>query len=113
MDSKPPVRWIEPYFAEDDLWQYFEIDEEGWVLRQVDLVGEYRTPTTAASRAELPRAHIDGLEAVQRYESEFGVLSDAPIPSGDLVPPIRDIGAELFEEIWIRARTRLSSRHGR
>jgi hypothetical protein len=51
---KPPVRWLNSHWDEDVLF-FFEADEDGWVLRQVELCGPDRTPTVAASLAEWAR----------------------------------------------------------
>ena len=34
---KPPVRWTRAYWDEEDIRFFFETDEDGWVLRPVEL----------------------------------------------------------------------------
>ncbi|MFF8387359.1 hypothetical protein ACF053_27465 [Streptomyces kanasensis] len=29
--------WVRCYWDEEDTWFYFEVDAEGWVIRQVEL----------------------------------------------------------------------------
>lgn len=62
MDAlKPAVRWLKSYWDEEDVLYFFEADEDGWVLRQVELRGPDRTPAVAAYLAEWPDANRDGL----------------------------------------------------
>jgi hypothetical protein len=53
---KPAVRWLRSYWDEEDVRYFFEADEDGWVLRQVELRGKDRTPAVAASLEEWPDA---------------------------------------------------------
>ena len=73
------VRWIRSYWDEGDVELYFEFDEDGRALRQVELSGLDRTPTAAAALAEWPDASEDGLDAVRRYEAKYGGLADQPV----------------------------------
>lgn len=57
---KPAVRWIESYWDEKDVLFFFEFDEDGWVLRQVELRGSDRKPMVAAALAEWPDADREG-----------------------------------------------------
>ena len=41
------------YYEDEDAWLYIEVDEEGWALRQVELVGPDARPVTAASLQEV------------------------------------------------------------
>ena len=106
--SKPPVRWLRAYWDEEDTTFYFEVDEDGWVLRQVEFSGADRTPTVAASLAEWPDAERDGLAAVQAYEARYGGIADQPLPP-DQPPdaPHVIIDRVEFVEVWQRARTLL------
>ena len=80
---KPPVRWLESYWDEEDVWFYFEADEDGCVLRQVELSGPTRAPIMAASLAEWPDADSDGIDAVRRYESKYGSTAEVPLKDSD------------------------------
>ena len=44
------MRWLRHYWDEEDVTQFFEIDDEGWVVRQVELRGALQVPTVAAAR---------------------------------------------------------------
>lgn len=41
--------WFRTYHADEDLWLYFEADDEGWAARQVEVRGQDSRPVTAAS----------------------------------------------------------------
>jgi hypothetical protein len=108
---KPPVRWLKEYWDEEDVWFFFEIDEDGWVLRQVELTGPALAPTTASSLAEWPDADVDGIEAVRAYDSKYGSTADQPIkdlPSGFAAASIDPLE---FERIWSDARAHLEKIH--
>ena len=106
--EKPAVRWLSSLWEEGDILYYFEADEDGWVLRQVELRGPERTPAAAASLAELPDAKAEGgTQAVQDYRAKWGGLSDQPIPRWHTDFPHDDISSEEFEEVWRAARVYL------
>jgi hypothetical protein len=107
---KPPVRWLKAHWDDDDAWYYFEVDEDGWASRQVELRGPARTPMTAASLAELPDARIDGIDAVRNYESKYGAPSEAPIGDFDEGFAPTEITRSEFDEVWTQARSHLERR---
>lgn len=43
---KPSVRWLKAHWDEEDVLFFFEADEDGWVLRQVELRGPDRVLET-------------------------------------------------------------------
>ena len=106
---KPPVRWLRMYWDEEDVTFFFELDEDGWVLRHVELQGADRTPTVAASLAELPVADRDGLAAVQAYEAKYGAgsIAEGPLDLSNDDFPYTEIHRTEFEAIWQRARSHL------
>lgn len=106
---KRPVRWLRSYWDEEDVTFFFEIDEDGWVLRQVELRGPSETPAVAAALAEWPNADRDGLAAVQAYESKYGGLADQPITQWDEGVPHVEIEHTEFEAVWQRARAHLEA----
>ena len=107
---KPPVRWLTSYFEDDDILYYFELDEDGWVLRQVELEGPTRTPITAAALSEWPDPTTDGLDAQRAYSARYGNTADQPLPSWDPDFPHEEISAEDFEGVWRSARGSLEER---
>jgi hypothetical protein len=57
---KPAVRWLSSSWVEADIRYYFEADEDGWVLRQIELEGSERIPVAAAALAEWPISRPTG-----------------------------------------------------
>lgn len=108
---KPPVRWSKSRWSEEDISFFYEADEDGWALRQVELHGPELVPMCAAALAELPEAMTDGLRAVQEYESKYGVLAEVPLPIGSAEFPDEEISQVEFEEVWIRARAHIELHH--
>ena len=103
---KPPVRWLKAYWHDDDISYFVEADEDGWVLRQVELRGSDETPRVATALAEWPDAMRDGLAAVQAYEAKYGALAEKPISDWNDFPGVA-IARDEFETVWRRARAHL------
>ena len=112
-DLKPPVRWLKSYWGEEDVLFFFEFDEDGWVLRQVELRGPTRTPIAAAAMSEWPDPQTDGLDAIRAYTARYGGLADQPMSTWDADFPHEDISAEAFEDVWRKARSKLESAPGK
>jgi hypothetical protein len=47
--DEPVTRWFRSYWDEEDTWFYFEVSDDGWVNRQVELEGPALRPIVAAS----------------------------------------------------------------
>ncbi|MFD9367393.1 hypothetical protein ACFWA6_06735 [Streptomyces sp. NPDC060020] len=97
------------YWDEEDVWFYFEVDAEGWVIRQVELEGPELTPIAAASLAEWQRAFDAG--RLDAYDNRFGTTAKLPVSEWDGHAPER-LTSEGFEEVWGLARRQISSRPG-
>ena len=71
------VRWVRRFWDEEGIWFYFELDDDGWVTRHIELQGPDRTPIAAASLSEW----FTELDAgrIQQYRARFGVVADQPI----------------------------------
>ncbi|HEY1155598.1 MAG TPA: hypothetical protein VGE95_04815 [Arthrobacter sp.] len=69
--------WFRTYYEGDDLWLYFEANDEGWAARQVEVRAQDSRPVVAASLEEVLhlRDHAD-LAAMFRYERRYGVLAE-------------------------------------
>jgi hypothetical protein len=104
--SKPPVRWTQAYWDEEEITFFFETDEDGWVLRQVELRGPDKTPMVAAALAELPNADREGIAALQAYEAKYGALADQPIEWNE--GAYIDVERAEFETVWQHARKHLA-----
>lgn len=76
------TNWLRTYYADEDLWQYLEADDEGWAARQVEVRGQDSCPVTAASLEEVLhlREHAE-LAAMGRYERQYGVLAEGRMES--------------------------------
>jgi hypothetical protein len=95
------TRWFRSYWAEEDIWFYFEVDADGWVIRQVELQGALRKPIAAASLAEGEAAQRDGTLAA--YAATYGGTAEVPVHEWEGHEP-QDLTAEEFEAVWLSAR---------
>ena len=100
--------WFRTYYEDEDLWLYFEADDEGWAARQVEVRGKDSRPVVAACLAEVLhlRDHAD-LAAMGRYEQQYGVLAEGPMDGWQDQPRAAEISAEEFEQLWAEARRAL------
>ncbi|MEV8553802.1 hypothetical protein AB0L04_28800 [Streptomyces glaucescens] len=102
------MSWFRTYYEDEDLWLYFEADDEGWTARQVEVRRKDSQPVTAASLAEVVylRDHAD-LAAMGRCERHYGVLAEGPMGGWEDQPEAAEISAEAFERLWSEARQAL------
>ncbi|UGQ14739.1 hypothetical protein LO772_14865 [Yinghuangia sp. ASG 101] len=100
--------WFRTFYEDEELWLYFEADDEGWATRQVEVREADAQPVTAASLEEVLylRDHAD-LAAMGRYERQFGVLAEGSLDGWQAQPRAAGISAEEFERLWARARQAL------
>jgi hypothetical protein len=95
---------VRRYWDEEDLWFLFEVDDEGWVVRHVELQGPRLVAAVAASMDEWFRAMEAG--RIAEYQDRYGVLAEAPLSAAELEQweplPVDD-----FERAWREARRRL------
>ncbi|AKJ11722.1 hypothetical protein ABB07_17260 [Streptomyces incarnatus] len=102
--------WIRVYDEASDLWQYFESDEEGRVLRQVEVRGADGTPVTAAALEEVLRYEERADVAVMsRYEQRYGLVAEGRLTAWEEAARAGAISAEEFERVWLEARRTLGS----
>jgi hypothetical protein len=96
--------WVRTYF--EDTTIYWEIGEDEWVSRSVELVGADCRPSAATALEEVIRARDSGgIEAVQAYEMRYGVSPEKPIEDRDF--PHENITEAEFEQVWRDARRAL------
>ncbi|MER6108416.1 hypothetical protein ACWGPD_05495 [Streptomyces hirsutus] len=102
--------WFRTYYEDEDLWLYFEADDEGWAVRHVEVRGGGSRPVTAASLAEVLhlRDHAD-LAAMGRYERKYGVLAEGSLDGWRDQPHAAEISVEEFEHLWAGARRTLDA----
>ncbi|MFJ8013503.1 hypothetical protein [Streptomyces sp. NPDC096339] len=102
--------WIRAHDEDRGLWQYFEGDDEGWVLRQVELRDDDGAPVTAASLEEVlhyqERADI---ATMSRYEQRYGLVAEGRLTGWEDAPRAGAIPAEEFERVWLDARRTLGA----
>lgn len=98
------VRWVRRYWAEEDRWFYFEVNDKGWVTRQVEVTAETQVAVTAASMTEWFQELAAG--RIRAYEEQFGGTADQPIGPAEL-DAYEPVDAAAFEELWRRARRHL------
>ncbi|WP_435886611.1 hypothetical protein [Streptomyces erythrochromogenes] len=95
------------HWDEEDLWFYFEVDAEGWVIRQVELEGPELIPIAAASLAEWQGARDAGRR--DEDDGRFGITAELPVSEWEGHDP-EQLTVEEFEEVWASARRRIVSR---
>ncbi|MFJ8364528.1 hypothetical protein [Streptomyces sp. NPDC093984] len=104
------TRWIQAYFSEDDVLSYFELGDDGWALRQVDLEGLRHAPVTAAALTEVLELRDNAdLTAMADYERKYGVLAEGRLDGWEDTEGAAEITEDTFERIWLAARHRLES----
>ncbi|MGW6855975.1 hypothetical protein [Streptomyces xanthophaeus] len=97
--------WFRTYYEDEDLWLYFEADDEGWAARHIEVRGKDSRPVTAASSEEVlyVRDHADGA-AMGCYERQYGVLAEGVLDGWQDQPQAAELSAEEFERLWVEAR---------
>jgi hypothetical protein len=98
------MRWVRYYFADDDAWLHYEVDADGEVTRQVDLLGPDRAPATAAAWSEL--ADCATVSEVQQYEAKYGSIASEPLRPEDLAQ-CEPMTKDEFNELWRDSRQEL------
>lgn len=102
--------WIRACDGESDVWSYFELDDEEWALRHVDLQGLQRQPVTAASLAEVIEIRDRGdLAAMASYERQYGVLAEGTRHGWRETDGVAEITRQEFESTWAAARETLNA----
>lgn len=97
--------WFRTCYEDEDLWLYFEVDDEGRVTRQVELRREDSKPVTAASLEEVLQLRNNAdLAAMGRCEGQYGVLAEGTAEGWQGQPQACEIPAEDFEKRWVEAR---------
>ncbi|MFD3997882.1 DUF6881 domain-containing protein [Streptomyces sp. NPDC058548] len=97
--------WVRCFWDEEDVWFYFELDADGYVIRQVEL----HKPGSKAL-AEWQEAQRDGRSA--EYESVYGLTAEPPISEWEGHDP-QPLSVDEFEIVWSTARGELQDRQRR
>ncbi|GIG62950.1 hypothetical protein Lfu02_73220 [Longispora fulva] len=100
--------WFRTYYEDEDLWLYFEADDEGWAARQVEVRGADSAPVMAASLQDVLRLRdCADLAAMRQYEQQFGVLAEGSLDGWQDQQHAVEISGEEFERLWAEARRAL------
>ena len=90
--------WLRSYWDEEGVAFLWEVGDDGWVTRSVELVGPDRRVQAATALDEVVRARdTGGLAAVQAYESRYGVAPEKPLDDWDSHLPHEVISQSDFE----------------
>ncbi|RNG36021.1 hypothetical protein EEJ42_03655 [Streptomyces botrytidirepellens] len=98
------TRWVRCFWDEEATWFYFELDTEGYVIRQVELKEPGSTVLAAASLSEWQEAQRNGQLA--QYESVYGLTAEPPISDWEGHDP-QWLTANEFESVWSTARQQI------
>ncbi|MFE3635020.1 hypothetical protein [Streptomyces sp. NPDC059168] len=102
--------WVRCFWDEEDVWFYFELDADGYVIRQVELQEPGNKALAAASSADWQEAHRDGRSA--EYERLYGLTAEPPISEWEGHDP-QSLSPDEFEIVWSTARSELEDRQRR
>jgi hypothetical protein len=90
----------------EDITFLWEVGDDGWISRSVELTGPDLIPTAATRLAEVIRARdTGGIFAVQALELRYGAAPEKPIEDWSF--PHEAISREAFDQTWTSAREAL------
>jgi hypothetical protein len=101
-DDDVVTRWIRSYWDEEDVTFYWEVGDDGWVTRHVELAGPDLTPRAASCLEEWMRELRAG--RIREYAAKYGSLADQPVTQWDPDFPHEDLTREEYEKVWLAAR---------
>jgi hypothetical protein len=104
------TRWLRSFWDEEAVWFYFELDTDGYVIRQVELQEPGSKSLAAASVAEWQEAQRDGRLA--EYERVYGLTAALPLSEWEGHDP-QWLSANEFEIVGSTARRQLQDRQRR
>ncbi|MFI6059501.1 hypothetical protein [Streptomyces sp. NPDC051286] len=104
------TRWVRCFWDEEAVWFSFELDTDGYVIRQVEFQEPGSKALAAASLAEWQEAQSAGRLA--EYESVYGLTAEPPISEWEGHEPPW-LSADEFEIVWSTARRQLQDRQRR
>jgi hypothetical protein len=102
-------RFIHEYFADDDRDLYYELDSDGFAVRNLDVDPATGEPISAVSRPEWNSARDYG--DLYEYIAKFGRVAEGNIGEAlESHEPDEFITAAAFEAVWNRCRAHLERR---
>lgn len=93
--------WVRCFWDEESIWFYFELDDTGTVLRQVELTEPDGVALAAASLDEWVQAEAE--DRLAAYEAVYGATALIPFGEWEGHDP-HWLTAGEFDEVWARAR---------
>ena len=105
-DDDGVTRWITSYWDEEDRTFVWEVGDDGWIARHIELVGPDQRPQAASALDEWMRELDAG--RIQTYQERYGGLADQPVTDWDF--PHSDITETEFERLWATARRAMESK---
>jgi len=97
------TRWVRSHWDEEDVTFLWEVRDDGWIGRSVELAGPELRPQAAAALDEVVRARdTGGVRAVQAYEARYGVAPEKPIDEWNF--PHLEITQADFDRAWAESR---------
>ncbi|MFH9611840.1 hypothetical protein [Streptomyces sp. NPDC017448] len=104
------MRWVRCLWDEEGISFSFELDADGYVIRQVELQEPGGEALAAASLTEWQEAHKG--DRSSEYESVYGVTAELPITAWEGHVP-QWLSADEFERVWSTARQQIENRRPR
>jgi hypothetical protein len=102
-------RFIHEYFADEDRDLYFELDSDGFAVRNLDVFRATGEPVSAVSSQEWNTARDYG--DLYEYIAKFGRVVEGNIGEALESPdPDEVMTAAAFEAVWNRCRAELERR---
>lgn len=100
--------WVRSRWDEGDTTFFWEVGDDGWVTRAIELFGpDGRVQAAAVLTDVLAARDAGGMSAVAQYEARYGVVPEKPILDWDF--PHERITHAAFENEWAAARQVLES----
>lgn len=97
------TRWVRSHWDDEDVTFLWEVGDDGWVQRTVEFIGPDRRVRAAAALSEVIHARdTGGIEAVQAYEAQYGVVPEKPVDGSTF--SYEDISQADFERAWNESR---------
>ncbi|WP_333741117.1 hypothetical protein [Streptomyces sp. IBSBF 2806] len=102
------MRWVRCFWDEEAVSFYFELDTDGYVIRQVECREPGGEAVAAASLTEWQEAQNGNRWG--EYESVYGLTAESPISEWEGHDP-QWLSVDEFESVWSTARQELQDRH--
>jgi hypothetical protein len=100
--------WVRCFWDEEAIWFYFEIDTDGYVIRQIEFQEPGGEALAAASLAEWQEAQRD--DRLGEYETVYGLTAETPISEWEGHDP-QWLSVDEFATVWSTARQQIQNRH--